>query len=390
MPEKQEKLIPAQIRATGSAKIGRRTALRITAAAGAAAAMGPWIVRDAFSSSGHLNIMMWSDYLPRAVLQRFEKTTGIKVRHTPYGSNDELFNKLKASKGRNFDLVSPTVSRAGQWKELALLQPWDMKKVDLKKIDSKILATVTAAGSWDGNAYLVPFVWGTEGMAWNTEKWARTPADLSFGDLWLPEMKGQAMARPASMMAGLGLYLDRIGRLPSNRMLDAYKDEASMRDIWREIGKFAIKRKSWFKSYWSDAQGQISGFTQNGVVLGQVWDGPAMRLKGEGFPITYMAPIEGAIGWIDGLSMPVGAENVAQAYEFVKFIFTPSHGAAFSNATGYDTCGVGTEKHLSKPMREKHKTIYPGDAFEKIWWRPAEPIWYSAIRNEFADRFAAA
>lgn len=390
MPEKERKVSATEIRAKGAAKIGRRTALRLAVAAGATAAMGPWIVRDAFSSSGNLNIMMRSDYLPKAIQTRFEKATGIKVRHTPYGSIDELFNKLKASKGRNFDLVTPAVSRAGQWQGLDLLQPWDMKKVDPKRIDAKMLATVSAAGSWGGNTYLVPFVWGTEGMAWNTEKWARTPADLSFGDLWLPEMKGQAMARPASMMTGLGLYLDRIGRLPSNRMLNAYKDEASMRDIWSELGKYAIKRKSWFKSYWSDAQGQLSGFTQNGVMLGQVWDGPAMRLQGEGFPIAYMAPKEGAIGWIDGLSLPVGAENIAQAYEFLKFILTPSHGAAFSNATGYDTCGVGTEKFLSKRMREKRKTVYPGNAFENIWWRPSEPAWYSAIRNEFADRFVAA
>ncbi|MCH7956161.1 MAG: hypothetical protein IIB63_01270, partial [Proteobacteria bacterium] len=46
--------------------VGRRTVLK-GAAAGAILGMGPWIVKDAFSSSGELNILMWSDALVKSV-----------------------------------------------------------------------------------------------------------------------------------------------------------------------------------------------------------------------------------------------------------------------------------------------------------------------------------
>jgi spermidine/putrescine transport system substrate-binding protein len=198
------------------------------------------------------------------------------------------------------------------------------------------------------------------------------------------------MANPSSMMTGIGLHLSKTGAVPSNRLLDAYKDEATMRKIWGEIGKFALKHKAWFKVFWDDAEGQVSGFTQNAVVLGQVWDGPVTRLRNKGYPVAFRAPEEGALGWIDGLSMPIGAENVAQAYEFVKFVFNARNAALFSNESGYDTVVAGADKLLNRQMKAKMAEIYPETTMANVWWWPPEPVWYSALRGEFTDRFVAA
>src|SRR3546814_3753852 len=134
------------------------------------------------------------------------------------------------------------------------------------------------------------------------------------------------MGRAHSMMAGIGLYLDHSGKVPSNRMLDAYKDEENMRRIWGEITNFAVEHKPYLKQFWNDADGQINGFMQNDVVLGQCWDGPPARLKKEGKPVTMAAPDEGAFAWLDGLAMPVGAENIDQIYEFLAYMFEPAVG----------------------------------------------------------------
>ena len=82
----------------------RRRALKLALGAASAVAMGPWIVRDALSSSGELHTMMWSDYFPKDFVAGFEKETGIKLHHISYGSNEELLNKAKAVKGNGFDL----------------------------------------------------------------------------------------------------------------------------------------------------------------------------------------------------------------------------------------------------------------------------------------------
>jgi spermidine/putrescine transport system substrate-binding protein len=376
---------PAQRTSLAARAVTRRWLIGGAVATGAAAVAGPWIVRDALSSSGALDVLMWSDYLPKAFTDRFEKATGIKVKHTPYSSNEELLAKIKGTKGRGFDIVSPTSTRMPQWRPLELLQPWDVKQVPMEAFDEHMLDRALSAGSWGGKTHLLPFAWRAEGLAWRTDKWSRTFADLSYGNLWLPELKGKIMGRPHSMMLGIGLFLDRAGKLPSNRMFDTYKSEDSMRSIWTEIVKFAVQHKAWIKQFWDSAEAQVSGFRQNGVVLGQTWDGPATRLRNAGEPIMFMAPQEGALAWIDGLSLLAGAKNVEQAYAFLKFVLTPRIGALLTNETGYGSCVAGADKFLSKKIKARMEEAYPGDSLARLWWWPAEPAWHVDLRGRYSD-----
>ena len=98
----------------------RRTLMKTTVATGAIAVASPAIVRDAFSSSGEINILMWSDYLPEGFVNSFTNDTGIKLNFTGIGSNEEIINKMKATQGSGFDICSPTNNRSGQWSNLGL------------------------------------------------------------------------------------------------------------------------------------------------------------------------------------------------------------------------------------------------------------------------------
>jgi spermidine/putrescine transport system substrate-binding protein len=361
------------------------------AAGGSIAAVAPAIInRSSLASSGELKVMIWTDYLPKAFLEGFEKKTGIKIQHTPYSSNEELLNKLRAIRGRGFDLIGPTADRAAQWKPLGLLQPFDMSRVDTAKIAPGMLKASTDSWTWVGGNHHLPYLWGTEGLAWRTDKWQRDYADLSYGDLWLPDLKGKVMGRPHSMMLGIGLYLDAAGEMPSNRMLDAFKDEENMRRIWEEITRFAVEHKSWLKQFWNDPETQVEGFMENDVVLGQTWDAPPLRLKKGGKPVTYMAPQEGALAWLDGLALPVGAGNLDEVYEFINYVYDPDVNGLLADGTSYNPVAVGAENHLSPESKKAFTEAYPGDALDRLWWWPPSEPWYTAIRDEYRDKFVAA
>jgi spermidine/putrescine transport system substrate-binding protein len=368
----------------------RRTVLKEAAALGTVAGVGPWIVGDAFSSSGQIRIMMWSDYFPEKFVAGFKKSTGIKLMHIPYGSNEELLNRTRAAKGRGVDIVGPTAMRALQWKPLGLLLPFDMTKVPTDKILPAMLKGSTDQWTWEGKTYHLPYFWGTEGLAWRTDKWSSEYGTLSYGDLWTPEMKGKIMGRPHSLMLTIGLHMDATGALPSNRMLDAYKDEGNMRRIWTEITSFAVANKPQLKQFWNDAEAQKNGFMHNGVVLGQTWDGPPIALKNDGKPINYMAPREGALAWLDGLAIPRGARNMAQIYEFLKYIYSPRVGGLLASETGYNSVSKGADRYLTASAKKNFQEAYPEDALDRLWWWPPEPPWYAAARAEFRDKFVAA
>src|SRR5689334_1609051 len=85
----------------------RRRLLKATVAGGAVAAIGPWVVRDAFSSSGELTWFTWDDYEPKPFVDQFTKDTGIKLKLEIFTGNEDALNKMRASRGQGYDLVTP-------------------------------------------------------------------------------------------------------------------------------------------------------------------------------------------------------------------------------------------------------------------------------------------
>jgi spermidine/putrescine transport system substrate-binding protein len=387
---KKTKRTSAELTMLARRAFNRRTFLKTGLAAGSVAGSGPWYVADAQSSSGQLNIINWDDELPNPVVPNFEKATGIKVNLTPFAQNEEQINKLQATRGVGFDLCMPTHDRAPQFKDIDVLAALDESKLDLSGLIPSLLEPARKDWSWGGKLNWVPHCWGTEGLSWRNDQTKIEYKDLSYGSLWKDEYKGKVQGRPHSILLGIGLWMDGNGTLKSNRMLDAFKGEAEMKKIYDVILKEALVRKPWIKQFWDSADSTKAGYTTNGCVIGQTWDGPAINLKKSGQPITYMAPQEGAIGWIDGFAITKAAKNVDQAYAFLKFIHSKEGAAQVAEGSGYNPGNKDSQPLLSDKFRAIFQEAYPGDALSKIWWRPVEPSWFADLRTQYAEKFKAA
>jgi spermidine/putrescine transport system substrate-binding protein len=369
----------------------RRTMLRNAAAGGAVLAIGPWLVKDAFSTSGEINILNWADEVMDPVLPNFTAKTGIKVNSTPFSQNEEQINKLQATGGEGFDLCQPTRDRAPQFKDLGVLAPFDTNKLaNLKNVIPSMLEGSTSIWTWDGGLYHVPHVWGSEAISWRTDLTTLEYKTLSYGTLWDEQYKGKVQGRPHSLLLGIGLWMDATGKLPSNRMADTFESEEKFRKIYDQILPFAIEHKPWIKQFWDSADNTKSGLLENGVVIGQTWDGPPLTLKKEGKPVSYMAPQEGAITWLDGWAMTSAAANIEQAYEFINYVHTPEAAAAAAETSGYNPVVVGADALLSDAAKKNFAEAYPEDALQKLWHRIPEESWFGEIRTQYADKFRSA
>src|SRR5262245_1210441 len=369
----------------------RRTILKTSVLTGAAVVSAPWIVKDAFSSSGELNLLMWSDEYPDPVIPDFEAKTGIKVNQTPFSQNEEQINKLQATGGEGFDIVSPTCNRAPQYHDLQVLAPFDTNKLtQLEKLLPSMLGQAKSLWTWEDGLYYLPHCWGSEALSFRTDQYKGDLAKLSYGSLWDDGVKGHTQGRGHSFLLGIGLWWDHSGKQPSNRMVDGYKDEESFKKLWDPILKFAIEHKSWVKQFWDSADNTKSGLMENDVWIGQTWDGPPLSLKKEGKPVTYQAPIEGAIVWLDGLSLMKSAKNVEQAYEFVNYLHTPQVSAQVSDGSNYNPVVTGADALTSAAFKKNFQEAYPGDSLDHVWPWPAEPGWYAEIRSQYVDQFKAA
>jgi spermidine/putrescine transport system substrate-binding protein len=327
----------------------RRAVLKGGAAATAAAAAGPWIVSPkVLASSGEVNVLMWSDYLPPGFLKSFEKKTGIKVNYTGIGSNEEIINKMKVTKGEGIDLSSPTNMRSLQWVDLGVLQPFDMGRIkNIKNVNPAMLKVGDEEWNFGGKgSHWLPHIWGTEGVAWRTDLWTppRAGEIPSYGDVWQADVRGKTMMRPHSGMLGAGLYLETTGALAPGAMKKAYNDEAGMRKTWQKVTDFCIKNKAQIKLFWNDADTQKNGLLNEGVLVGQTWDGPPITLMNDGDPVQYRAPAEGSLAWVDGMALSKKAGDLDAVYAFPTSSPAPSTARCSPRsirASRSPTCGPG-------------------------------------------------
>jgi spermidine/putrescine transport system substrate-binding protein len=374
-----------------AAMLTRRSLMKSAVALGAVGFAAPIVTRDAMSSSGELNLLMWSDEFPGDVIPGFEKASGIKVNQTPFSQNEEQINKLQATGGEGFDLCQPTRDRAPQFKDLAVLAPFDTNK--LKNMGNLLPAMLEGSSSvwtWDGGLYHLPHCWGSEAIAYRTDLYKGDTAALSYGSLWDEGVKGHVLGRPHSLLLGIGLWQDALGKIPSGRMLDAFKDEDNFKKIYDQILPIALEHKAWIKQFWDSADNTKSGLLENDCWIGQTWDGPVLSLKKDGKPVNYVAPKEGAIAWLDGLALIKAAKNVDQVYEFLNYLQTPEVSAMVADGSGYNPVVTGAAEKTSEAFKKNFQEAYPGDALKGLWHRPPEPSWYAELRGQYADKFKAA
>ena len=374
-----------------AAQLSRRTVMKAAAATGAMGFAAPLLSQNALSSSGELNLLMWSDEFPGDVIPNFEKASGIKVNQTPFSQNEEQINKLQATGGEGFDLCQPTVNRAPQFKDIDVTAAYDMNKL---KNTGAILPSMMKASEdlwkWEDGLHHLPHCWGSEALSFRTDLYKGDLSKLSYGSLWADDVKGHTQGRGHSFLLTIGLWWDAEGKMATNRMLDGYKDEESFKKAWDPILAFAIEHKSWVKQFWDSADNTKSGLMENDVWLGQTWDGPPLTLKKEGKPVSYQAPKEGAIVWIDGITMTKAAKNVDQVYEFLNYLHTPEVSAMVSDGSNYNPVIQGADAKTSDAFKKNFQEAYPGDALKNLWPWPAEPSWYAEIRSQYTDKFKAA
>jgi spermidine/putrescine transport system substrate-binding protein len=379
--------------------INRRTILKGTAATGLAIA-APAVLRasDALASSGTVNVFAWGDYIQDNQIKYFEDKTGIKVNLSTYGSNDEAENKLRAAGGKGFDVIFPSITNRSNYEDSAApggiwLAAVDESKINLDNVVASMMRDSIQLGAvWRGKRYLIPFNWGTEAVTFNHAKWPMEDAEVSYGALWVPQAKGAAAFRQKSVIMGVGLYLDAIGEVKSDRMLDVYKTEDDARRVWDACAKFIVERKDNIAAFWNNATEATAAFTDAGCTIGQTWDTTGILLNRETNPKwRYTMPKEGGLGWIDTLAIPSGAENVEQAYAFINFMLTPQAGGMFANNTGYNSAAVDADQHLNDAQKASFQMAYPSaEAIDNLWWWPAQTDFFASLRSEYVEKFTNA
>jgi len=289
---------------------------------------------SAASAEEKVNIYNWSDYIGETTLADFQKETGIKPVYDTFDSGETLEGKLLSGR-TGYDLVVPTSHFAGRQIKAGVFQTLDKSLLpNWKNLDPLLMKRLEASDP--SNQYLVPYLWGTNGIGYNPEK-VKAVLGIDEIDSWnalfepeniekLSKCGVSMLDSPDEMIPAMLAYL---GLNPnSTNPADYKKAEEKFISISKHVTYFHSSR------YISDlANGNIciaAGFSGDVMQAADRADEAA-----NGIEIAYAIPKDGAALWFDVMAIPKGAPNPKAAHAFINYVLTPEVIAKVSDYVGY-------------------------------------------------------
>lgn len=295
------------------------------------------------SSSKTLNVFNNGDYIQEDLIKKFEKETGIKVNYTTYDSNEIMYQKVKNSPG-TYDVIFPSDYMVEKMTKEDMLEKIDFNNVsNYKNIDDKFKSL-----SYDpNNEYSVPYMWGTIGILYNSDK---VKEDItSWSDLWNEKYKNNILMFD-SIRDTMGIGLKKLGY--SLNSTDSSQVDKAAQDL--------AKQKPLVQSYVMDE-------VKDKMVAGEadiatVYSGDAVYIKNQAKDknFKYVVPKEGSNKWFDTMVIPKGSKNKTEAEKFIDFLCDAQNAKDNVDYIGYSTPNKAAFEMLDEDVKND-KTAYPDD-----------------------------
>jgi len=333
------------------------------------------------ASAETLALLTWKGYAPKVLVDKFKEETGIDVKVT-FTNNEEMIAKLRATRGAGFDLAQPSQDRISSVQaKYNIYQPIDLSKVDTKQIIPPMLEAVKQNTAVGGKPHAVPFCWGTSGLVVNKKN---APTAWDYSDLLNAFYKGRVsyrLKRPTLIALAFAM-----GENPFAK----YGDAVAYQALMEKVGQAMIDAKPFVKNYWANGDALLESMRSGEVFVAMAWDGAGWKLHADNPNIDFIAPMSGALGWIDTFALPAKAKNVEGAYKWINFMLRPENAAFFTNDQKYGTASAGAGKYLNPDVRGNFERSFPMRHIANIKWYPPVPAKLEAIEGKILDKVKAA
>jgi spermidine/putrescine transport system substrate-binding protein len=290
-----------------------------------------------------LNLYTWDTYTPPEVLDAFEAVTGIKVKVSLYGNNDELFAKLRSG-NPGFDVILPSNEFVTRMRVSDLLQPLDHSRIP----NITNLAAAFRDPTFDpGRRFSLPYTWLVLGIGYRKSRVDGVP------DSW----KWIFDSDRYSGRIGLFAESDDLIRLGAK-----YKG-ASARNVtpamMREVEAMLVRQKRHVKVFHHDEGQDLLLSREVDLVL--EYNGDIAQVIAEDPDLDFVVPREGTLINSDCLCIPKGAPRPDNAHQFINFVLDAKIGAQIADAIRYPTPNAAALALMPGDYRDNPAIFPPAD-----------------------------
>jgi putrescine transport system substrate-binding protein len=343
---------------TRSAKPARIALAAVSLAIIAATSLSPGA-----HAEGELNIYNWSDYIGEDTVANFEKEYDVKVRYDTYDGNETLEAKLVVG-NTGYDIVFPSSSFFARQIQTGLYMKLDRSKLtNWSNLDQWVLKNQAAYDP--GNAYAVPYMWGTNGFTYNVdmikERLPDAPVD-SLRMVFDPEIVSKFQDCGVSFLDSpedvYQLALAYMGKDPTSQNPDDIVAATEM----------LMKVRPYVRLF--DAQQYLNSLPNSDICLAMTWSGDyavaAARAEEAGLKInlSYTVPKEGSNIWFDAMLVPKDAPHPDNAILFLNYMLRPEVIAECTNYIYYANGNQASRKFVLPEILED-PAIYPDAETQK-------------------------
>ena len=281
--------------------------LTLTLTAAGIAGCGSSSAGSASSDQGELNLFVWTEYLPDAVVEKFEKETGIKVNVSTYSSNEDMLAKVKSETAGAYDVLNPSDYMVAQ-----LIAQGMLKELDFDKLPnfSHIGESYKDPAYDPGNKYSVPYMGGAGAIAVNKDKVAKDIT--SYADLFDPSLEGQLVVLD-DFRAVIGMTSKAIGYGLNET------DPAKLAEVSEKL----MELKKNVVLYDSDSP--KSALISGDCSAGMIWSAEVAMAMEEVPSIEVVYPEEGAYLFFDNWVVTKESPNYENALKWINFILDPEN-----------------------------------------------------------------
>ncbi|UOO78160.1 polyamine ABC transporter substrate-binding protein [Neisseria sp. Dent CA1/247] len=308
-----------------------------------------------------LKIYNWSDYVDPKTVKHFEEQFGVKVTYDIYESDETLESKVLTGKS-GYDVVGPSNAFVSRQIKAGAYQKIDKSLIpNYRHISPKLLDLMKQVDA--GNEYAVPFFWGTNTFAINTERVKRALGtdklpdnqwDLVFNPTYTAKLKKCGISYLDSAAEMYPMVLNYLGKNPNSSKPE---DIQAATDVLK-ANRANVKRFT--------SSGFIDALARGDTCVTVGFGGDLNIAKrraaeaGGKEKIRVMMPKEGVGIWVDSFAIPKDAHNVLNAHRYINHFLEPEIAAKNGNFVTYAPSSMPAKDLMDKEYSSDN-SIFPSD-----------------------------
>ncbi len=312
-----------QMAAVRSRKLSRRAFNKTLLGAGVSIVAMPMASRMAGAAAADQGTYFtWGGYDVPEMFGPYIAKHGEAPNFVTFGGSEEGLTKMRG--GYVVDVAHPCNAGIPRWVASGLFQPIDTAKLsnwgdvipELYQLEGNVV---------DGQPYFAPFDWGQTSVTYRTDLVDLERKEESWSLLWDERYKGRIGVLAS---AGDAWWC---GAIYAGVDFNAIASE----DGFARVAASMRAQRPLIRVYTDDETTLEQALASGEMVAAMTWNSSAVKLQGEGVPVKFANPKEGALTWVCGVMIHKDAPHIDKAHDIIDSMLSVETGKWLIGENGY-------------------------------------------------------